>query len=421
VKAQDSHKGSIDYFKDIQPILEAKCTECHRGESQRAISSSTPSPPIAAAAIKPGHPDASELIARITSDDEDEIMPPKGKPLTKAEIELLTQWIKEGAHWPDIRADHLTLTALADDLTFLRRVYLDTVGVPPSLEEIEAFEKNPDRQTVIDTLLNDPRWADNWMGYWLDVLAENPKHPQPHAQQHRPLPLVALRVAARQQADGLLRHRTAAHEGQRAPRRTGRLCHRLTERRADGGEGHDHRRGLPRRGNEVRPLPRLAHRQITPAGSLRSRRHARNTKEIEVPKTSSVPMDKIHASGRKPLIQVTLQPGTKVQPKWPFASSATKPPCSSPKIRRTRAMQLAAMITAPQNERFAQVIANRVWSRFMGRGIVEPVEDWEKGRPTHPELLKWLGRELVRSGYDAKHLARLILNSHAYQRATDSR
>jgi hypothetical protein len=55
----------------------------------------------------------------------------------------------------------------------------------------------------------------------------------------------------------------------------------------------------------------------------------------------------------------------------------------------------------------------------MGRGIVEPVDDWEKGRPTHPELLRWLGREFVRGGYDLKKLARLVLTSHAYQRATD--
>ena len=49
-----------------------------------------------------------------------------------------------------------------------------------------------------------------------------------------------------------------------------------------------------------------------------------------------------------------------------------------PKDTRDR---LAALVTAPQNERFAQVIANRIWARFMGRGIVEPVEDWEKGKP----------------------------------------
>ena len=55
-----------------------------------------------------------------------------------------------------------------------------------------------------------------------------------------------------------------------------------------------------------------------------------------------------------------------------------------------------------------------------GRGLVDPVDDWEKGRPTHPELLRWLGREFVRGGYDVKQLARVILTSHAYQRATDA-
>ena len=55
--------------------------------------------------------------------------------------------------------------------------------------------------------------------------------------------------------------------------------------------------------------------------------------------------------------------------------------------------QLAALITSPQNERFAQVIVNRIWKQLMGRGFVEPVDDWEASKPTHPELLDWLARE----------------------------
>jgi hypothetical protein len=143
-------------------------------------------------------------------------------------------------------------------------------------------------------------------------------------------------------------------------------------------------------------------------------------KTLDVPATSSVPMDKIHQSGRKSLIEVTLKPGSKVEPKWPFdefcAESAVAALAQNASDPRD---QLATAITAPQNERFAQVIANRVWKRFMGRGIVEPVEDWEKGKNANPAFMRWLGRELVRGGYDVKHLARLILNSHAYQRATD--
>jgi hypothetical protein len=123
---------------------------------------------------------------------------------------------------------------------------------------------------------------------------------------------------------------------------------------------------------------------------------------------------------RKPLITVSLKPGTKVAPKWPFAEFCDASAASLAQDPKDSRDQLAAMITAPQNERFAQVMANRVWSQFMGRGIVEPVADWEKGKPTHPELLQWLGREFVRGGYDVKSLARLILNSNAYQRSTDT-
>jgi hypothetical protein len=143
-------------------------------------------------------------------------------------------------------------------------------------------------------------------------------------------------------------------------------------------------------------------------------------KPVKLPATSSVPLDKVHEGGRKPLIRVTLQPGTVVEAKWPFPQFApaelgarlAEYPDDSRDV-------LAALVTAPRNERFAQVMANRVWARLMGRGLVEPVEDWERGRPSHPALLRWLGRELVRGGYDVKHLTRIILNSHAYQRAAD--
>src|SRR5690606_21037420 len=79
--------------------------------------------------------------------------------------------------------------------------------------------------------------------------------------------------------------------------------------------------------------------------------------------------------------------------------------------------KLAALITAPQNERFAQVVVNRLWQRWMGAGLVEPADDWEGHSASHPELLTWLARELVTHDYDLKHLARLILTSETYRRA----
>lgn len=86
--------------------------------------------------------------------------------------------------------------------------------------------------------------------------------------------------------------------------------------------------------------------------------------------------------GRKPLIRVTLKPGSNVAGKWPFSRFVTEElgPKLAEEPNDSRDV-LAALITAPQNERFAQVMANRVWKRLMGRGIVEPVDDWERGRP----------------------------------------
>jgi hypothetical protein len=131
-------------------------------------------------------------------------------------------------------------------------------------------------------------------------------------------------------------------------------------------------------------------------------------------------MAKLREGGRKPLIEVTLEPGASVEPHWPFPEfsqeSVADELAFDPKDPRDR---LATLITAPQNERFAQVMANRLWARLMGRGLVEQPWDWERSKHSHPELLRWLGRELVRSGYDADHVRRLILNSHAYQRTTD--
>jgi len=78
--------------------------------------------------------------------------------------------------------------------------------------------------------------------------------------------------------------------------------------------------------------------------------------------------------------------------------------------------QLAAFVTSPASDRFAQVIVNRAWKRWLGLGLIEPVEDWEDKAASHPELLAWLAREFMVNGYDLKHLARLVFNSQAYQR-----
>jgi hypothetical protein len=184
--AAQSNRGAnsgADYFKEVRPLLEKRCYDCHQGGKAKSghrmddHASVLKGGKSGDPAIVPGKSGTSEIIARVSTLDEDDIMPPKGDALTARETDLLKRWIDSGASWPQFDVASFQPTPLADDLSFLRRVTLDTVGVTPTEAEITEFQKDAPRArrtNVIERLLNDPRWADHWMGYWLDVLAENP-------------------------------------------------------------------------------------------------------------------------------------------------------------------------------------------------------------------------------------------------------
>ena len=124
---------------------------------------------------------------------------------------------------------------------------------------------------------------------------------------------------------------------------------------------------------------------------------------IKLPESSSVSASTFE--GRKPLIEVTLKPGSAVKPEWPEPFAETFLAGVDPNLLRNEndsRERLAAMITSPGNDRFPKVIVNRLWKQFMGAGLVDPVDDWESSEPSHPELLDFLARELVVSGYDQK-------------------
>jgi len=418
--------AALDFATDVRPILEAKCYSCHFGakvkgglrlDREGALEGGDSGEP----AVLAGQPEKSVLIERLRSTDKNRVMPPTGERLDDNSIKLLEQWVKEGASFTARPAKVVKLTPPADDLTFLRHVALDTVGVIPSPEDIDAFlaDTRPDKRAgAIDRYLADPRWADHWVGYWQDVLAENPNILNPTLNNtgpfrwwiyeamldNKPMDLFVtelLRMRGSHYLGGPAGFAAATQNDVPMAEKAAIVAGAFLGVQMKCARCHD------------APAHRSTQKELFQIAAML------NEKPLTVPKTSSVPLDKFH-QGRKPLISVTLKPGTKVGPAWPFSrwgdDAVKEAGLAKPQAARTRE-QLAALITAPDNERFAQVIANRVWKRLIGRGIVEPVDDWEKGEPTHPELLRWLGREFVRSGYDLKQLARVILNSHAYQRA----
>lgn len=424
-EARQGGASGVDYFRQIQPLLEQRCYDCHQGgKAKGGLRVDNRESMLAGGdsdgpAIVPGKAAASALLHRVTTKDEDDVMPPKGERLTAAEVGLLRRWIAGGAPWPQFNVTDFKPNPLADDLAFLRRVTLDTVGVTPTEAEIAAFRKDNRRDRVIERLLADPRWADHWMGYWLDVLAENPNMINPTLNNTGPFRWwLHESLVDNKPADLFVTElvRMEGSERSGGPAGFATASQNDLPMAAKGIIVSSAFLGVEMKCARCHDAP--AH--VSKQEDLLQLAALLKQSPVKLPKTSSVPADRLHEGGRKPLIQVSLKPGVVVPPAWPFARFCAPEVADrlarDPKNSRDR---LAALITAPENERFAQVMVNRVWQRFMGRGLVVAVSDWEKAGPSHPDLLRWLGRRFVASGYDLKAVARLIFNSHAYQRATD--
>ncbi|HWL08356.1 MAG TPA: DUF1553 domain-containing protein [Planctomicrobium sp.] len=198
----------LEYNQDIRPILAENCFTCHGPDSaarKADLRLDVRENAIDMAAIEPGHPETSELISRILTDDSDLVMPPPStkKTLTAAQKETLKKWVEQGAeyqlHWsfiapvlpelPTVKneawvktpIDRFILAELerrnlspapeADKRALARRVSLDLTGLPPTPELVERFVNSPDAnayEKLVDELLASPDWGEHRGRYWLD-------------------------------------------------------------------------------------------------------------------------------------------------------------------------------------------------------------------------------------------------------------
>ena len=206
--------AAVDFDREIRPLLQDRCVECHGPKKNKAdLRLDAKSHALKGGESGPsfiaGDPTKSLIFDRITTQDEDKKMPPKGEPLTATETEKVRQWIAEGAVWPenaadlsarrDPRLDHwayqpvrrpaggrtiddfiasglkakgLTMSGPADPRVLIRRTYFDIIGLPPSPEEVAAFVADPSDRAyaaMVDRLLASPRFGEKWARHWLDV------------------------------------------------------------------------------------------------------------------------------------------------------------------------------------------------------------------------------------------------------------
>ncbi len=197
-------QGPVQFNRDIQPILSDNCYLCHgpdEGTRKAKLRLDVREVALKKEAFVPGQPDASELIARIFTTDEDDVMPPPDshKTLQPEQKELLKRWIAEGAvyqkHWayePPVRPavpagqngiDYLVGQRLkeiglksspeADRRTLARRLNFDLVGIPPEPDDVAAFEKDRAKDAYarfVEDLLASPHYGERMAIPWLDVV-----------------------------------------------------------------------------------------------------------------------------------------------------------------------------------------------------------------------------------------------------------
>lgn len=212
--------GPVDFAKDVEPILRERCYECHGPEKHKGGFRADRKAVALAATdsgerpVVPGDPAKSLLIKRVTSTDDDEVMPPDGERLTAAQVEMLTRWIQEGAGWPEggvgaaVKSSHwafnapvnvappevkdggwvrnsidrfvlarletegMTPSPEADKYALIRRASLDLTGLPPTRAEVKTFlsDTGPDAyERLVERLLASPHFGERWARVWLDV------------------------------------------------------------------------------------------------------------------------------------------------------------------------------------------------------------------------------------------------------------
>jgi len=341
---------------------------------------------------------------------------------------------RSGFEWEDIPANNKvdefvaaklkrtkTLSSgLASDEEFLRRVYLDLIGLPPSLEVVGKFtadkrDSKDKRDELIDQLVGSGEYIDHWTNKWADLLQVNRKFLgtegaaqfrkwiRTEVANNTPYDEFARKVVT---ASGSNKENPAASYFKilREPTEImENTTHLFLATRFNCNKCHDH------------PFERWTQDQYYETTAYFAQVGLKKDDKSGDKRIGGTAVE-----GAKPLYEIIYdrnegeakhdRTGAVTAPAFPFETVHKAPE------KGNRRQNFAAWLTAPDNEYFAKSYVNRLWGYLTGTGIIEPIDDIRAGNPpTNPELLDWLTGQFVDSGFDVQRLVKIITKSRTYQ------
>ena len=418
---------------EVRGVFAHKCYQCHgenkkKGELVLENKASVFKGGETGLAVVPGNAKESEIYKRIILPaGHKDVMPTKGKLLTADEIELVRLWIDEGAHWSDqalkvFPEAELSLTKpnlpnqqdithpidklidvyfdnnnieweeIIDDRTFIRRVYMDAIGLLPEPKVVDSFVTNNNsnkREELIDSLLNDNQnYTQHWLSFWNDLLRNDyysvgGKQPitdwlyKSLMDNNSYNQIVTELVNPIKGSEGFIngvKWRGVVNASQR------------TEMQAAQNIGQS-----------------LMGVNVKCASCHNS--FVSNLTLDQAYGFATIFSDSILELNRcdKPIGKMA-----KANFLYPELGSVEG------KTVKDRLLKLAEVMVQRDNGRLYRTLTNRFWHRLMGRGIVEPLDEMDNA-PWDTNVLDWLSADFIDSGADLKHLIKRIMTSKVYQ------
>ena len=401
----------------VRAILAHNCYQCHSENKQkgdlvldnkRGVYQGGKSGPI----IVEGRPEESEMFIRVSlPPDHDDVMPKKGKVLKESEIRLIELWIKNGAKWSDgalkifpeaelalsqpelpkgnteshpvdkimdsyFKEKRMKWPEVVDDRTFIRRAYLDILGLLPEPLKIDQFVGNGDKEKrakLIDELLADKHnYTQHWLSFWNDILRNDYSGP-------------GFITGGRKQI-------------------TDWLYKSLMENK---------------------PYDVMVKELINPTEAsegfikgIKWRGLVNASQRTEMQAAQNIGQSLMGVNVKCASCHNSFVSNLTLEQSYGFASIFSDSIMELGSVEaesvKERLLLLSEVMVKPENGRLYRTITNRFWKRLMGRGIVEPVDEMDN-EPWNADLLDWLAADFVESDYDIRHLMKTIMTSKSYQ------